>query len=58
MLKAIPMLKILNTYKLSTGFEAMFGYLDLLGKKDRVDELANWCIDQVEQGGLDDYEFE
>jgi ribonuclease-3 family protein len=36
----------------------MFGYLDLLGKKDRVDELANWCIDQVEQGGLDDYEFE
>ncbi|ABJ59745.1 hypothetical protein LGAS_0339 [Lactobacillus gasseri ATCC 33323 = JCM 1131] len=48
----------INTYKLSTGFEAMFGYLDLLGKKDRVDELANWCIDQVEQGGLDDYEFE
>ena len=22
----------INTYKLSTGFEAMFGYLDLLGK--------------------------
>ena len=48
----------INTYKLSTGFEAMFGYLDLLGKKERVDELANWCIDQVEQGGLDNYEFE
>ena len=33
------------------------GYLDLLGKKERVDELAKWCIDQVEQGGLDNYEF-
>ena len=48
----------INTYKLSTGFEAMFGYLDLLGKDDRVSELAKWCIDQVENGGLENYEFE
>lgn len=47
----------INTYKLSTGFEAMLGYLDLLGKKERIDELAEWCIEQVEQGGLDNYEF-
>lgn len=47
----------INTYKLSTGFEAMFGYLDLLGKDDRVAELAKWCIEQVENGGLENYEF-
>lgn len=47
-----------NTYKLSIGFETMFGYLDLLGKKECVDELVNWYIDQVEQGGSDNYEFE
>lgn len=48
----------LKTYQLSTGFEAMIGYLDLLGKDDRVQELAKWCIDTVEEDGLKDYEFE
>ena len=48
----------LKTYQLSTGFEAMIGYLDLLGKNDRVQELARWCIDTVEEDGLKDYEFE
>ncbi|WP_297817972.1 Mini-ribonuclease 3 [uncultured Lactobacillus sp.] len=40
----------LATYRLSTGFEALIGYLDLLGKHDRVKEICEWCIKQVEQG--------
>lgn len=47
----------INTYKLSTGFEALIGYLDLIGKQDRIIELCNWCIEQVETGGQKDYEF-
>jgi len=39
------------TYRISTGFEALFGYLHLNGDKARVDELAHWCIEYVEQGG-------
>ncbi|WP_155287801.1 Mini-ribonuclease 3 [Lacticaseibacillus zhaodongensis] len=39
------------TYRVSTGFEALFGSLDLLGRHDRVNELAKWCIDYVENGG-------
>ncbi|WDF83162.1 Mini-ribonuclease 3 [Lacticaseibacillus pabuli] len=39
------------TYRISTGFEALFGTLDLLDRHDRVDELANWCIEYVENGG-------
>ena len=42
----------LKTYQLSTGFEAMIGYLDLLGKNDRVADLSKWCIDTVEEDGL------
>lgn len=38
------------TYRISTGFEALFGYLKLAGKDERIDELAQWCIDQVEAG--------
>lgn len=47
----------LKTYQLSTGFEAMIGYLDLSGRHQRVDELSNWCIKTVEDGGLDNYDF-
>lgn len=47
----------LATYRLSTGFEALIGYLDLLGKHDRVTEICEWCIDQVEHGGDEEYEF-
>ena len=39
------------TYRISTGFEALFGYLQLTGQKARVDQLAHWCIDSVEAGG-------
>ena len=27
------------TYKNATGFEAIFGYLEILGKRDRIEEL-------------------
>jgi ribonuclease-3 family protein len=37
------------TYKTSTGFEAVFGFLHLTGQSDRVKELVTWCIHQVEQ---------
>ncbi|WP_125547168.1 Mini-ribonuclease 3 [Levilactobacillus lindianensis] len=38
------------TYRISTGFEALMGYLALSGQADRVNELSNWCIEQVEAG--------
>lgn len=38
------------TYRISTGFEALFGYLKLAGQTTRIDELVQWCIDQVEAG--------
>lgn len=38
------------TYRISTGFEAMMGYLQLAGKQERLAELAQWCIKQVEAG--------
>ncbi|WP_461225696.1 Mini-ribonuclease 3 [Lacticaseibacillus suihuaensis] len=39
------------TYRTSTGFEALFGYLKLDGQLARLDQLAQWCIDYVENGG-------
>ena len=29
------------TYKNATGLEALIGYLDIIGKKDRIDEIMN-----------------
>lgn len=48
----------LATYQLSTGFEAVWGYLELLNKKERIAELTQWCIIAVEKGDLDEYGFE
>lgn len=39
-----------TTYRRSTGFEAVFGYLKLLQRDERIFELAHWCITQVEAG--------
>ena len=39
------------TYRISTGFEALFGYLYLSGQTKRLDELAAWCIKTVEAEG-------
>lgn len=40
------------TYRISTGFEAVFGYLSLSDQNDRMKEIADWCIEQVESGNL------
>lgn len=47
----------LRTYQLSTGFEAILGYLDLAGQEQRVQALSKWCIQTVENGGLAHYAF-
>ncbi|MHC5792056.1 Mini-ribonuclease 3, partial [Streptococcus pyogenes] len=31
-------------------FEAVFGYLQLTQQADRIAELAQWCIKQVDEG--------
>lgn len=46
------------TYKLSTGFEAVIGYLELKNDHQRVDELCHWCVQQIEEGKLAKYDFE
>ena len=38
------------TYRISTGFEALMGYLALSDQQKRVAELGQWCIEQVEAG--------
>ncbi|WP_313627857.1 Mini-ribonuclease 3 [Enterococcus italicus] len=35
------------TYRISTGFEALIGYLHLTGQKERLEELVQWCIEKV-----------
>lgn len=37
------------TYRMSTGFEAVFGYLKLTQQDARIAELAQWCIAEVEK---------
>ena len=36
------------TYKMSTGFEAVLGYLHLTEQIKRLEELIDWCIQTVE----------
>lgn len=36
------------TYRISTGFEALFGYLYTSEQDTRLAELAHWCIDTIE----------
>ncbi|HEP2097360.1 TPA: Mini-ribonuclease 3 [Streptococcus pyogenes] len=40
------------TYRMSTGFEAIMGYLDMMGQKERLEELIRWCIEYVEKQQL------
>ena len=35
------------TYRSSTGFEAIMGYLHLTGQKERMETLIEWCIQTV-----------
>ena len=48
---AIPRLKNTDviTYKMSTGFEAVMGYLHMTEDIARLEELIDWCIDEVEK---------
>ena len=39
----------ITTYRISTGFEALMGYLHLSGKKERMEEIIHWCIQKVEE---------
>ncbi|HFU3714761.1 TPA: Mini-ribonuclease 3 [Streptococcus suis] len=36
------------TYRMSTGFEAVLGYLHMTDQIQRLEELIAWCIVQVE----------
>lgn len=35
------------TYRVSTGFEAIFGYLHLINHVERLETLVKWCIDYI-----------
>ena len=37
------------TYRMSTGFEAVIGYLHMTEAIERLEELIDWCIRQVEE---------
>lgn len=47
-----------QTYNISTGFEAIFGYLQVSERQERLQELANWCIQQVEMGRTNEFHFQ
>ena len=36
------------TYRMSTGFEAIMGYLHMTGAIERLEELIDWCIVRAE----------
>lgn len=38
------------TYRMSTGFEAVLGYLHMTEQIERLEELVAWCIESVEKG--------
>lgn len=38
------------TYRMSTGFEAVLGYLHLTDQIERLEVLIDWCIARVEAG--------
>lgn len=38
----------ITTYRISTGFESLMGYLHLTEQKERLETLIQWCI---ENGG-------
>lgn len=36
------------TYRMSTGFEAVMGYLHMTDQIDRLEELITWCIQFID----------
>lgn len=43
----------ITTYRVSTGFEALFGYLHLCEQKERLETLVQWCIEKIGDGQHD-----
>ena len=43
----------IGTYRMSTGFEAVMGYLHMTGAIERLEELIDWCIVRVENTNHD-----
>ncbi|AQW21790.1 Mini-ribonuclease 3 [Lentilactobacillus curieae] len=41
------------TYRISTGFEAIYGFLFLSKQTERMQEIADYCIEQVESGRIE-----
>ncbi|HEM3617228.1 TPA: Mini-ribonuclease 3 [Streptococcus suis] len=40
------------TYRMSTGFEAVLGYLHMTNQFERLDKLISWCIETVENKSI------
>lgn len=45
---SVPKNTDVQTYRNSSGFEAVLGYLHLLGKEERIKEWIDWAIVSVE----------
>lgn len=43
----IPKNTDIQTYRYATGFEALLGYLYLLGREDRIDQIVQKVIDSI-----------
>jgi ribonuclease-3 family protein len=43
----VPKSATVGQYRMATGMEALFGYLHLLGRKDRIDELFAIAYENV-----------
>lgn len=39
----------IKTYRMSTGFESLMGYLHLSKQTQRLEELIAWCIKKIEE---------
>lgn len=39
----------IKSYRMSTGFESVMGYLHLTKQEERLEQLVQWCIQQVEE---------
>ena len=37
------------SYRMSTGFEALIGYLHMTGDNQRLEQVISWCIERVEK---------
>ena len=40
------------TYRISTGIEALFGYLYLSNRQERLQTLMAWIFDEIETGRI------